>query len=844
MALASIGAALPGAAIAQAPAETATEAAADFGEIFVTARRREESIQTVPIAITALSADDLADRNISNLNDLTNATPGVAITQITGGGMQMIYIRGLAPANTTNDLNTEANVGVFIDDIYQTSRNTLDMISVLDVGQIEIAKGPQSALFGRSTFAGAMSISTRAPSRDFEGNIQATVGQDKDYRVRGSISAPLTDTLSLRVGGGYLTYDGFGTNSADTDDNLGGTEKYAVTAALEFAPTPDFTARLSGFLTSSKSELSAYSVLPLSAFNCGAVNAATGLRTQYCGEIKSTKISSITADQPETKAESRQISLNMNWRRDGISVTSVTGFTEAENRSYNDYDGTANGAPFGVCTIGAGCFPAGPYTRLTNVNLLSSGRERVRTFSQEIRFQSDNSSPFQWIFGGSYFNSRIPLAALGIGVDSSGLAANERLVQVNPVGTPAATGFGAYDFTANPFLSSDFMGTQVYSSYTRASSKTMSIFGSLGYSFGSFRVNAEGRYNIDRKLAQVLSVSNPLSAPGINVPIDGTQVPAAGAFPVTGPQFFRTFESFAPRFTVDYQVTPDIFLYATAAKGVRAGGFNTANPVSPTGILADETAYEEETNWTYEAGVKTHLFDRRLLLNISAFHVDWTNAQVSAFTLNPTAVNPTRIVRNAGNIKSNGIEVQSELKLHDYFSVGGSMIYTDPKFQAGAYDASIVAQCVIGTGATATAAPGCPPVILVTTPSGTRAVTSIEGKRPTRSVKLQWNLHATADVPLTDSWNITGRVDVSHSGLTYGNLINTASFGERTLTSLRFALENDRYSLAVWGNNIFNVLYTSNSIAQPRAGYPFAFSIPEIYLGESRRIGVTASAKF
>nr|WP_165388254.1 TonB-dependent receptor [Sphingomonas populi] len=834
-------AAMPQAAFAQDASGPAKGGVED--EIVVTARLREENVQTVPIAITALSAQDLNERNISSLNDLTNATPGVAITTISGGTLTNIYIRGQAPANTTNDLNVEANVGVFIDDIYQTSRNTIDILSVLDVGQIEIAKGPQSALFGRSTFAGAMSISTRRPSNKLEGNVQATVGVNEDYRVRGSISAPLTDTLAVRLGGGYVTYDGFGKNSGDPQDNLSGTKKYAVTGALEFRPTTELTARLSGFASHSATELSAVSALPLASFNCGSVNAATGLRTVYCGELKAKDVSSITANAPDTVANARQVSLNLNWRRSGVAVTSITGFTQAENRAYNDYDVTAGGTVFGVCTLGAACSPVGAYTRLQNVNLLSSNRERVRTFSQEVRLQSDNSSPFQWIFGGSFFNSRIPLAGLGIASDRTGLAANERLVQVSQTTPPAATGVGAYDFTANPFLSSS-LSNSLYANYSAASTRTMSIFASMGYRLGDLRFGAEGRYNIDRKRAQVFSVSNPLSVPGINAPISGTTVPAPGTFPVAGPLFARTFNSFTPRFTIDYQATRDIFFYTTAAKGVRSGGFNTANPVGPTGILADEVAYQEEKNWTYEAGVKSELFNRALLLNASVYHVDWTNAQVSAFTLNPTAVNPTRIVRNAGNLKLTGFEVQSELRLAEYFKLGGSLVYSNPKFQAGAYDASLAVQCVIGTGAAAVAAPGCPPVILVTTPSGTRAVNSLEGKRPTRSVKLSWNLYGTVNVPLGADWKLFARADVSHTGASPSNLPNTAFFGERTLTSGRIAVENDRYSVALWANNIFDVLYVANAIGQPRAGVPFAFSVPEIYRGEGRRVGLTVGAKF
>ncbi|TSB01670.1 TonB-dependent receptor [Sphingorhabdus contaminans] len=830
------------------------EAVAEEGEgeiLVVGVRKRDEEIQTVPISITAYSAEGLAERNISNFADLGNATPGLNVTSIAGGTTQQIFVRGLAPANTTTDLNVEANVGTFIDGIYQTSRNTLDMISVLDVGQIEIAKGPQSALFGRSTFAGALSIATRRPARDFEGNISATVGVDEDYRIRGSVSVPLGDKAAIRISGGYLTYDGWGKNAADTSDNLGGTEKYAISGSLQLKPSDNFTATLSGFLTHSETEMTPVTQVPITAFNCGTTNATLGLRQQVCGGLTASKVSNLSTDIPDTLAKARQVSMELDWELDGVRIVSTTGLTRASNRAYNDYDGTSAGVTMGVCGLGAGCLAFAPffgapvpYTRLTSVNLYSTGLEKVKTFSQEIRLQSANDSPFQWILGGNYFEQKIPVAAGGIGADSRGLAANERLVQVNPLTFPA-TGVGGYDFTANGFLTTNPSSGQLFSSWSKASTKTMSIFASLGYEFGNLRVNAEGRYNIDRKRAQVFSVSNPTVAPNVNQLIVGTTVPAAGLFPVTGPLIAKTFESFAPRVTLDFKAADDVLLYASASKGVRSGGFNTANAVSTTGILASEVAYDEEANWTYEAGIKSQWMDKKLLVNLSAFYVDWTNAQVSSFTENPTAVNPVRIIRNIGGIKTKGFEALVEVKPIEMLGIGGSVTFSDVEFGAGTYDGGTVTQCVIGTGAAATAAPGCPPVIVVTTPSGAvRAVPSIEGLRPARSVELQWNLHATLDAPISDEWNASARVDVNHTGPSFNNIINTITFGNRTLTNVRLGFSNDRFSIALWGNNIFNKVYAANAINQPRAGLPVSFVVPEVYLGELRRFGVTASAKF
>jgi iron complex outermembrane recepter protein len=836
-------------------AQTAEDGAVDDDTIVVTARKREENIQTVPIAITVYSAEDLAERSISNLADLGNSTPGVAITSIAGGTLQQVFVRGLAPANTANDLNTEANVGVFIDGIYQTSRNTLDIISVLDVGQIEVAKGPQSALFGRSTFAGALSIATKDPTRDFSGDVSGTVGTDKDYRIKGSISVPVGETLRARLSAGYLSFDGDGKNSAAPGDNLGGTKKYAVSGKIVWEPSPDFTATLSGFLTDSKTEMTQVSQPALTSFNCGTTSASAvtlGLRQQVCGSLVAQKVSDISPGVPDTRSKTRQGSLELDYKLDGVRIVSITGYSGAENDTFNDYDASSAGVLLGVCTLGnainASCganFAPAPYSRLVRTNLVSISKEKVRTFSQELRLQSDNNSPFQWIFGANYFDQKIPLAAGGIGVDRAGLAANERFVQVTQVGTVPATGFGAYEFTANPFTVANSNVGQLSSSWSRSSTRTMSIFGSLGYDFGDLRLTGEGRYNVDRKRAQVLSVSNPASAPGINQAIVGTNVPAAATFPVIGPVRAKTFNSFAPRLTLDYEASDDIFIYASAAKGVRAGGFNTANAVSATGILASEVPYDEEENWTYELGFKTEWFDKVLMLNASYFHVDWKNAQVSSFTENPTATNPNRIIRNIGAIKTNGFEFQAEVRPSEMFSFGGSAVYSDVAFGSGVYDGGTVTQCVVGVGAAAVPAPGCPPVIVITLPSGSvRAVPSLEGLRPARSVKWQWNVHGSAGFDLTDDWNVNARVDVSYTGPAFTNIINTISYGKRTLANARLSFSNDQIGIALWATNLFDKTYVQNSINQPRAGLPFAFIVPEIYLGEGRRMGVTASFKY
>ncbi|WP_439533561.1 TonB-dependent receptor [Polymorphobacter sp.] len=816
-------------------AQTATAAgAASDDMIIVTARKRAEDIQTVPIAIESYTAQALTERNINTLADLSNNTPGLAINSIAGGALVTIYIRGQAPANTNNDLNTEANVGVFIDGIYQTSRNTVDIISVLDVGQLDVVKGPQSALYGRSTFAGALGIFTPAPSGELSGRIEGTVGTNEDYRVRGSISGPLIkDKLNARLSAGYLHFGGTAENKLG--ENTGGYKKYAISGSLEAFLTDRLTARLNAFATHSESEVGGIRLVKPSENNCGATESVTQFKVLRCGPLQTDRVINVSPDIPDTTFSSQQVSLDLNYEADAFTLVSVSGLTWAKNRTYNDYDGTGDGELMGVCTI-AGSVTCGtgnqPYNRTVRVNIHTSAREQVQTFSQELRIQSPESSKFQWMLGGFYFNSRI-LDSYNPGVDShiiggQLLNSNERIVQIYQGLTPPGT--GPIDGTIAGF---PITAPNVYLATSRveARTRTSSIFGSLGYDFGQVRVSAEARYNIDDKVSQAFL---PVGGVAQNIELANAKT----LFPVLGNRGANKFKSFTPRFSIDYRPTNEIFLYATAAKGVRSGGFN--NQTAANAVLPEELAYDEEKNWTYEVGLKSNWLDNRLQVNLSAFRVDWSDMQISVFTANPLAPPPAVvIIDNAGRYRVEGVEGNIEVRPTDMFGFGGSFNFSNPRFLAGSYDTTRRTACIV-------AGVALPPCVAATiqVPGGTAVVPDLTGKRTPRSVRTSWNLHATANIPLGNDWQATGRVDVNYTGDAFVDLVNSSFIPSRTLTNLRFGFNNDKYSIAVFATNVFDKIYVQNAIVQPRANLPFLIRVPEAIQGERRRIGVTAAARF
>lgn len=786
----------------------AAEGELTLEEIIVTARKRKEDVQTVPIAIQALTANDLAEKNVNSLTDLGNTTPGITVSNITGGTFTNIFVRGLAPANSSTDLNVEANVGVFIDGIYQTSRNAADILSVVDVAQLDVVKGPQSALYGRSTFAGAVGITTARPGRDAEGKASVTIGNNGDYRGKVSLSKPIIeDKLAASLSAAYQTYGGEFENAFNPQDKLGGYEKRGVSGSLLFTPTENFTATFTGFAMKTNSEMPGLSLNPLSSHNCGAFNAPTQAYMLYCGSIPTNLPIDVTSSLPESYSKARQGALELEYEFEDFSIVSVTGISASEVSGVNDADVYGNGALYGVCTVGSTCGAAtGTYTRTVRANSMINSTDQVLTKSQELRIQSPDSNRLQWLGGLFFFQSNVDSKTYA-GTSAPGLATNERLVQILPGN---AVGTGPLASLANPGLVFDPSVVQRLANHNYKQNITRSVFGSLGYEvIDGLRVSAEGRYNVDNKTDRCVM----------------TYFNAFGPC-VAGQPFRGEFKSFTPRFTVDYKASEDIFLFASAAKGVRSGGFN-----SLAGLTAEEKTFDEEENWTYEAGVKSWLFDRRVMLNASVYRVNWTNLQLSTFS--PNASVAQAIIMNAGDLKTNGIEVQTEIKATDIISVGGSVTYSDPKYGSGAYDPAYSSQC------------GNPSTVctLVTIP-GRGIQASIEDNRPARSVKLQYNLHATADVPVSTDWTLSGRVDVNYTGPSYTNSLNVTSFGERTLTNLRLALESETYSIAAWVTNLTDEEYNANVIQQPRNYSVSTQRIMEVYHGEGRRFGVTASAKF
>ena len=208
-------------------------------EVIVTARKREESVQDIPLSVSAISAETIERAGIDDLESVADFTAGLIYQDFGGGGLGSPVIRGQAQ---TDIRSVESNVGVFVDGVFVTSRGNLEF-GLLDMERVEVVKGPQSALYGNNTFAGAINYVSKRPTEELSGKLSTTVGDAGRFDISGALSGTLVeDVLRGRIAGGYSEFDGTVDNSIGGD--LGGyDEKYAVSVQLDYTPTDNFEAR-------------------------------------------------------------------------------------------------------------------------------------------------------------------------------------------------------------------------------------------------------------------------------------------------------------------------------------------------------------------------------------------------------------------------------------------------------------------------------------------------------------------------------------------------------------------------------------------------------------------------
>lgn len=741
------------ATVAQAQQEDAEAGSTELlNEIVVTARHRAENLQDVPMAIAAFSEVELQKTGTSNLADLAAMTPGLSF-QDTNGAYQSPVIRGIAQVDQTGP---QGNVGVFVDGVYLNNRSGLEF-GLMDVARIEVVKGPQSALYGRNTFAGAINYVTAEPTLDgISGKVLGEIGNYGRRKVQANLNLPVSDMLAVRVFGGYGTFNGTIRNLR-TGKHMGGYDhRYTIGGSVLFQPTDAFSLKLFAMHSDQENDQAPLVAMPTTENNCGSETIRNG-RTYYtllCGKLPvPSAVNMDTNTGFGLRGDSDLMYAVAKYEFDTFTLQGMLSHTKASFESRIDTTTDPNAINI----------PNGPRSRQQFTNAVGDASKET---SADLRLTSNGSGPLTWTAGVYYFDSKI---------------SDILQVAAQPVGQPNAE--------PEPFLQrGGHLATEGWA-----------LYGSVGYDITD-RLNAqlELRYNNEKQK------------------FDGRGTDAAAV----GKQ---DYEYVTPRFIVNYDVNDDVMAYASVARGYKTGGFNS-NAYGTNAFM-----YGAETNWSYELGLKSSLFDRKLQLNVAAFYIDWKDLQSQANIASTTLV----VVQNNGGARSYGIEADATYYFSRDLWLRASGTVLDPSYKNGVRDGDVAAPC------------GDIPGSLI---SKKGCSYEVGGNQMARTSDFQMAISGGyTHRDLFEGVDGYLRADYSYQSSKYSTSLNLQKQGAIELVNVRAGLTFGGADVSVWVKNLFDSKYNARAtvVGSVADGSPLSgITYTRIYPGERRTWGLTASYRF
>lgn len=746
--------ALPGAAFAQASETTDNSAEYEPTEIVVTARKQAEKLSDVPLAITAFDASRIEKEGIVDLNDVARQTPGLNFTSVVGEFMPTPIIRGVAQ---TDLFGSDPNVAIFVDGVYTGAREALNFAQA-DIERIEVVKGPQSALYGRNAFAGAINIVSKRPTNDFSGRAELIYGTHGRFGVVGSLSVPLVkDVLAVKLTGSHSEYGGSHKNILG-GPRIGGYNYDTFQGTVRFTPTPGM--EIVGGLYYSEDHISPPAASQL-APNC---QLSGGVYQTYCGTLP-TLAKDELGSHPDAYGQTRKTLRAFLDARFDIGDWQLGWLT-----GYNDVDLTAlTDASRGELATFRYRTKTGGIKTFDTYILRDEGNIKFREYSQEIRLTSPQEEPVRASIGAYFFSGRQTRPNFD-GVITAPLPSD--FLMTFPVPGPW----------------NSFFDGRVFDKTVRRHTENTSFFGYLeGDITSALTLRGELRYSNERQ--RTLQ--------------DGTHIDKR-----------LSFKTWTPRVSLQYKPDNDLLVYASAARGSKAGGFD---------LNAPKEQYEPEFNWTYEIGAKKSWLNGRVMLDLNAFYIDWTQIQIPV--LDQTQAPPVAVTRNLGDAKSKGFEAQLSVRPTRELSARVGISYIDAKY----------------THALNSGFAKFPDFA----PNG-----DVSGNRLQAAPKWQLNGSVDYRIPIVDDFAGFIHADASYRGKQYMDATDLTIIPSRTVVNLRTGAENDKLRFEFFVENLFDTrrpsfafrdVYLNNYVNNVGVVYPPRISVT--YL-RGREMGIRTSFRF
>ena len=625
------------------PVQAQTAPDTDTNDIVVTARQRAENVQTVPIAVSVVSGEQLDRAYTVNTQQLSLLVPSLNYSSANPRNTAFT-IRGLGSSvvavSQAND-GLEGGVGFYIDQVYH-ARPATAAFDFSDIDRIEVLRGPQGTLFGKNSTAGAISITTRLPTFTPEASEEISVGSFNYVQAKASASLPLTDTIAARISGLVTRRDGVIRNIVTGEDH-NGIGNQAVRGQLLFQPNDRVSVRLIADFTNFESNCCTqvyFRVAPTlkpAARQYPALAAGVGYTPASLNPYD--RVTDIDAALGVSTNEGG-VSAIANWNLGAATLTSVSAWRFWNWDAANDRD----------------------YTGLP-IQLVQHIPSRQDQYSQELRLASNGEGALSYVGGLYFFRQRVigrpisiygPLAAYYLIGPTTGAAAT-------PVPGNLLDGFGSdgrTDFQSNSYAA--------FGEVNWRPLRGLTITGGLRYTYEK----KKGSYDTFT-FGGLQTANAALNSAKLSILRGQDYAARVNGGALTG------------RANLAYQFTPDVFGYAGFARGAKSGGINMSGlPLDNANQPALNTAVvRPEQNTNYEIGLKTRLFGQRLTLNVDAYYTRVTDFQANVTDTGAAAALRTYLA-NIPKVTVKGIEADANVQVSKRFSLNASAAYADGKYDS------------------------------------------------------------------------------------------------------------------------------------------------------------------
>ena len=598
---------------AMAQAAPAADAPTD---IVVTAQKRSERLQDVPLAVTALSGETLANRQINDTAALVGAVPSLSYQQGNNPTNTTFRIRGIGTALFSQGV--EPSVSVVVDGVV-AARQAQNFTDLADIERIEVLRGPQGTLCGKYATAGVINVITARPSDKLEAQAGATIAQEGEYRVNGSISGPLSETVKARLSGYYNDVGGYAYDTK-TNTRVNGSKGWGLRGKLEWDAASNLNFLLTGEYRKSNAD----------CCNGILVQANNPARVTVNGTARIAANSNQVYNNDLTFANTSQatVSLEGNLDLGGAKITTITAYQDFFIANNFEADRLGYDTPVFIAPTAAAQW---------NYNY---GTTHIRQFSQEARIASTGKGPLTWVAGGYYshveldrfFSRRRALCASGTLAQACTPGSYQSLAsQANEVGT------------------------------------NISAFGQVEYKLFD-KLKLIGGARLQHETNSVGGTSF--------IPVTGDAAFGGSTQPYARQRASDT--ALTGKTGLEYQFQRNAQAYFTYTRGYKGLGFNTElgtsfamqNPVLPEYVNA------------YELGFKGATHDGKLTVAAALFLADYTNLQIQANRSDPTTGVISYTQTNAGSARTRGLELESTFRPVKNLSINASLTYMLARFDA------------------------------------------------------------------------------------------------------------------------------------------------------------------